>query len=78
MADLSRDEAKALRAELADLLGYYPASLAPDDVARYRKEAAERPAGAPHQANRWNHLKEEKRRADVETRGRAEVADLYE
>ena len=74
MADLTREEAKALRAELAYLLGYYPASLAPDDGARYRKEAAE----TPHQANRWNHLQEAKRRADVETRGRAEVADLYE
>ena len=76
MADLSRDEAKALRAELADLLGYYPASLAPDDGARYRKEAAGRPAEAPRRTHRWNHLKEEKRQRDAEARGRAEVADL--
>ena len=27
---------------------------------------------------KWDHLKEEKRRADVEARGRADVADLYE
>ena len=42
VAELSREEARRLLVELADLLGYYPASLAPDDVARYRKEAAER------------------------------------
>jgi hypothetical protein len=27
---------------------------------------------------RWDHLKEERGRADVEARGRADVADLYE
>ena len=47
-----------------------PASLDPGSIARYRKEAAE----APHRANRRNLLKEEKRRAEVEARGRAEVA----
>ena len=78
MADLSREEAQALRAELAQELGYYPASLAPDDGARYRKEAAGRPAEAPRRAHRWDHLKEAKRRADAEARGRAAVADLYE
>ena len=27
---------------------------------------------------KWDHLKEAKRRAEVEARGRADVADLYE
>ena len=26
----------------------------------------------------WDHLKEERRRAEIETQGRASVADLYE
>jgi hypothetical protein len=38
VADLSREESKRLRAELAEGLGFYPASLAPEDVARYRKQ----------------------------------------
>ena len=84
MADPSREASKRLRAELAKELGYYPASLAPEDVARYREQIAERKAreeaviregGHEH---RWDHLREEKRRAEVEAQGRASVADLYE
>ena len=44
MADLSREEGKRLRAELAEGLGFYPASLAPEDVARYREQTVERKA----------------------------------
>ena len=50
--DLTRDEAKRLRTELADLLGSYPANLDTESLARYRKEAAGRPAEAPPRANR--------------------------
>ena len=45
MADLSREENKRLRAELAEGLGYYPASLAAEDVARYPR--ADRGAQGP-------------------------------
>ena len=80
---------RRLRAELAEALGYYPASLAPDDVARYReqiakrkalKEAGERDGWEPggYKWHKWDHLKEEKRLTEVEARGRAQVADLYD
>ena len=70
MADLSREESKRLRAELAEGLGFYPASVAAEDVARYREQIAERktreeagerdgwgPGG--YKWRRWDHLKEE-------------------
>ena len=89
MADLSREESKRLRAELAEGLGYYPASLAPEDVARHREQIADRKAreqaGARdgwepgrYKWRQWDHLKEERRRTNIETEGRASVADLYE
>ena len=40
----SSEQDKRLRAELAQGLGYFPASLAPDDVARYREQIAKRKA----------------------------------
>jgi hypothetical protein len=59
--------------------------LAAEDVARYREQIAERKAredaGKPecgYHEHRWDHFREEKRRADVEAQGRASVADLYE
>ena len=69
MADLSREESKRLRAELAEGLGFYPASLAPEDVARYceqiaerkaREEAGERDGSGPGGYNwrQWDHLRE--------------------
>ena len=89
MADLSREESKRLRAELAEGLGFYPASVAAEDVARY--PGADRGAQSPRGSRRarwvgsgrlqvapWDHLKEERRRADVEARGEPMVADLYE
>ena len=89
MADLSREESKRLRAELAGGLGFYPASLAPEDVARYREQIVERKAREDagerdgcgpggYKWRQWDHLRENKRRAEVEARRRAEVADLYE
>jgi hypothetical protein len=84
VADPSREGSKRLRAELAQGLGYYPASLAPEDVARYREQIADRRAreeagiregGYEH---RWDHPREQKCRPEVEARGRAEVADLHE
>src|SRR6478672_13951586 len=40
----SSEHDKRLRAELAQGLGYFPASLAPKDIARYREQIAERKA----------------------------------
>ena len=81
----SSEQDKRLRAELARGLGYYPASLAPEDVARYREQIAGRKARKDagegecgYHEHRWDHFCEEKRRADVEAQGRADVADLYE
>ena len=89
MADLSREESKRLRAELAEGLGFYPASVAAEDVARYleqiaerktREEAGERDGWGPggYTWRQWDHLKEERRRTEIETQGRTSVADLYE
>ena len=89
VADLSREESKRLRAELAEGLGYFPASPAPEDVARYREqiagrkaraEAGERDGWGPGGCKwrQWDRLKEERRRTEIETQGRASVADLFE
>jgi hypothetical protein len=75
----SSDQDKQLRAELAQGLGYFPASLAAEDVARYRDQIAERKAREEAgERDGWDHLKEETRRTEVETRGHAAVADLYD
>ena len=80
----SSDQDKRLRAELAEGLGYFPATLAAENVARYREQIAQRKAReeagireGDHE-HRWDHLREEKRRAEVEAQRRASVADLYE
>ena len=89
MTDLSREESKRLRAELAQGLGYFPASLGAEDVARYcdqiaerkaREEAGERDGWGPngYRWRQWDHLKEGRRRTEIERQGRASVADLYE
>ena len=78
------EQDRRLRAELAEGLGYFPASLAPDDVARYREQIAERKARAEagqrdgwelggYKWRKWDHLREEKRRAEVEARGHAQM-----
>ena len=85
----SSEHDKRLRAELAQGLGYFPASLAAEDVARYREQIAQRKARqdagerdgwAPggYKWRQWDHLNEERRRTANETQGRASVADLYE
>jgi hypothetical protein len=46
----SREHDRRLRAELADELGYWPASLAIEDIERHRAENASADAdGAPSQ-----------------------------
>ena len=84
----SSEQDKRLRAELAEGLGFFPRP-SPEDVARYREQIAERKAReeagerdgwAPggYKWRQWDHLKEERRRTEIETQGRASVADLYE
>ena len=85
----SSDQDRQLRAELAQGLEYFQASLGAEDVARYREQIAERKAreeagkcdgwgSGGYKWRQWDHLKEERRRTEVETQGRASVADLYE
>ena len=88
MADLSREESKRLRAELAEGLVYFPASLAPEDVARYREQIAERQAReeagerdgwGPGGTSGASGITSARRSAGrVEAQGRASVADLYD
>jgi hypothetical protein len=73
------EHARRLRAELAAELGFFPASLAPEDIERHRRLNAALDA-APSLEKitcKFAHLREEKRRADVERDARAAVADLY-
>ena len=71
----SSEQDKRLRAELAQGLGYFPASLAAEDVARYRHQIAERKARGEagerdgwgpggYKWRQWDHLKEERRHSD--------------
>ena len=73
----SSDHDKRLRAELAAELGWYPADLDDDSIARHRADAARKKTDRDP-AKRWAHLTELARQREVETKGRAEVADLYE
>ena len=76
----SSEQDKRRRAELAQELGFYPASLDPADIDRHRRlNAALDSAPTLDRIHRkFAHLREEKRRAYIEARGRAQVADLYE
>ena len=71
------DRDKRLRAELAAELGWYPADLDDESIARHRADAARKKTDRDP-AKRWAHLTERARQREVEARGRAEVADLYE
>jgi hypothetical protein len=68
---------KRLRAELAAELGWYPADLDDDSIARHRADAARKKTDRDP-TKRWAHLTEIARQRDVEQRGRKELADLYE
>ena len=68
---------KRLRAELAAELGWYPADLDDESIARHRADAAHKKTDRDP-AKRWAHLSELARQREVEAKGRAEVADLYE
>jgi hypothetical protein len=74
------EEDTRLRAELADELGYIPASLAPDEIERHRQlnAAADRAPSQERVGRKYAHLREGLRCAEIEANGRSEVADLYE
>jgi hypothetical protein len=67
------------RADLAAELGYFPASLAPEDIERHRRLNAALDAAPSLEkiTRKYAHLREQKRRTKVEAEGRAAVADLY-
>ena len=74
----SSEHDKRLRAELAAELGWYPADLDDESIARHRADAARKKTDHDP-AKKWAHLTELARQRDVEAAGRAaEVADLYE
>ncbi len=74
------EQERQLRAELAAELGFFPATVDPVDIERHRRlNAALDAAPTMEQITRkYAHLREERRRTEVEQRGRQQVADLYE
>ena len=68
---------KRRRAELAAELGWYPADLDEESIARHRADAARKKTDRDP-AKKWAHLTELARQREVEAKGRAQVADLYE
>ena len=74
MSSSERD--KRLRAELAVELGWYPADLGDESIARHRAAARKQTDHDP--AKKWAHFIERARQRKVEAAGRAAVADLYE
>ena len=76
----STEQDKRLRAELAQELGFYPASLDPAAIDRHRRlnAALDRALTLDRINRKFAHLREEKRQHEAESRGRVEVADVYE
>jgi hypothetical protein len=76
----STEQDKRLRAELAQELGFYPASLDPADIDRHRRlnAALDRALTMDRITRKFAHPREEKRQHEAESRGRVQVADVYE
>jgi hypothetical protein len=76
----SSEHDRRLRAELADELGYYPASLAPEDIESHRRLNAALDAAPTLEriASKFAHLQEQRRYIEVEREGRVAVSDLYQ
>lgn len=76
----SSDEDRRLRAALAAELGFVPATLDHDDIERHRQlnAAADTAPSQERVHAKYGHLREDKRRSEVEVNGQSEVADLYE
>jgi hypothetical protein len=66
----SSDHDKRLRAELAAELGWYPADLDDESIARHRADAARKKTDRDP-GTKWAHLTELARQRDVEAAGRA-------
>ena len=66
----SSDHGKRLRAELAAELGWYPADLDDESIARHHADAARKKTDRDP-AKRWAHLTELARQRDVEAAGRS-------
>ena len=76
----STEQDKRLHAELAQELGFYPASLDPADIDRHRRlnAALDSALTLDRIHRKFAHVREEERRAFVQAGGRAQAADLYE
>jgi hypothetical protein len=61
------------RAELASELGWYPADLDDESIARHRSDAARKKSDRDP-AKKWAHLTREKHQRDAEATGRAAMA----
>jgi hypothetical protein len=74
------EEERGRRAELAEELGFHPATLDPTDIGRHRRLNAALDAAptADKISRKYAHLGEERRQRDVEAKGRTAVAHLYE
>jgi hypothetical protein len=64
----SSDHDKRLRAELAAELGWYPADLDDESIARHRADAAHKKTDRDP-AKKWAHLTERARQREVEAAG---------
>ncbi len=71
------EQDKRVRAQLAAELGWYPADLDDESIARYRADGARKTTDRDP-AKKWAHLTELQRQRDVEQHRREGVADLYE
>jgi hypothetical protein len=60
------EEGRRLRADLAEELGWYPADLDDESIARHRADAARKKTDCDP-AKRWAHLTELARQHDVES-----------
>ena len=76
----STEQDKRRRAELAQELGFYPASLDPAHIDRHRRlnAALDSAPTLDRIHGKFAHLREQKRQHEAEVRGRAQVADLFE
>ena len=76
----STEQDKRRRAELAQELGFYPASLDPAHIDRHRRlnAALDRAPTLDRSHRKFAHLREEKRQHEAEARGRVQVTDVFE
>jgi hypothetical protein len=73
------DRERRLRAELAEELGFWPATTRPEDIERHRllNTTLDAASTQEHVSRKFQHLAEERRRTEAEESGRRDVADFY-